>query len=124
MLFACVLLIGLLLGAWALVSAGQNWGARREAQATAAAAARAAAAVSPGEINGAVRIDGGAAQGRAAAVWSAAGYSGSLNVNGLTVTVSVTVPVDYAFPVAGFPGSVTGTATAVAARGVRGDEGG
>ena len=35
---------------WALISASQQWGARREAQATAAAAARAAAAVSPAEI--------------------------------------------------------------------------
>jgi hypothetical protein len=38
----------LMFGAWALVSAGQQWGARRDAQASAAAAARAGAQVQPG----------------------------------------------------------------------------
>ncbi|HEY9378070.1 MAG TPA: pilus assembly protein TadG-related protein [Jiangellaceae bacterium] len=125
MLMTVVLIIFLMAGAWALVSASQQWGARREAQATAAAAARAAAAVTPAEIrNGVVTISSNGAQQRAAAVWSAAGYSGSVAVSGLTVTVSVTAGVDYAFPAPGFPGAVTGSASSTAVRGVQGDEGG
>src|SRR5829696_3886755 len=86
MLMATVFVMFLIIGAWALVSGAQQWGARREAQATAAAAARAAAAVSPAEVrNGTVTVDGSAAAARAAAVWSAAGYAGSMSVTGVDV---------------------------------------
>jgi hypothetical protein len=45
-------------------------------------------------------------------------------VDGTTVTVTVTGTVAYAFPAPGFPDSVTGTASAIARRGVTGGEGG
>lgn len=125
MLMTTVLIIFLMLAAWALVSAGQNWGARRNAQAAAAAAARAGAQPSPGEvIDGVVVLDAGAAAGRAQAVLGSLGAGGSVSVSGQTVTVTASQAVGYAFPAPGFPGSVTASASAVAQRGVQGDEGG
>lgn len=55
---------------------------------------------------------------------SLAGYGGTVSVGGDTVTVTVTASVDYAFPSPGFLASVSGTSTAVVARGVTGSEGG
>lgn len=125
MLMATIFVIFLMVGAWALVSGSQQWGARREAQAAAAAAARAAAQAEPDSLRGGTAtIDPAAASSRAQAVLGASGYGGSVRVSGLTVTVTVTVGVSYAFPAPGFPGSVNGSATAVATRGVTGDEGG
>lgn len=125
MTMTTLFVVFLMMSAWALVSASQQWGARREAQAAAAAAARAAAQVTTSEIrSGSVAIDRGAAQGRAQAVLGASGFRGSVSVDGVSVTVSVTVGVDYAFPSPGFDRSVRGSSTAVASRGVQGDEGG
>ena len=125
MLMTTVFVVFLMFGAWSLVSAGQQWGARRDAQASAAAAARAAAQVHPNEVRGgSVSLDPAAARVRAQAVLGASGYAGAVSVNGLTVTVVVSRAVDYAFPAPGFDTTVTAEATATASRGVQGDEGG
>jgi len=125
MLMTTVFVVFLMLGAWALVSAGQQWGARRDAQASAAAAARAGAQVQSSEVRGgSVALDPAAAQTRAQAVLGASGYAGAVSVNGLTVTVVVSRSIDYAFAAPGFDSSVTAAATATASRGVQGDEGG
>ncbi len=124
MLMTVVLLTFLMLGAWALISGSQQWGARRDAQAVASAAARAGAQVSEEEVRGGLSIDAGLAAQRANNVLSASGYSGSVSVNGITVTVQATGSVDYAFPAPGFPSTLTASASSSAARGVQGDEGG
>jgi hypothetical protein len=114
----------LMLGAWALVSASQQWGTRREAYAVAAAAARAGAQGDPQQLRTGGVLDADAASGRAQAIVAASGYSGSVHVDGDTVIVTVTAGVDYAFPSPGFPDTVSGSSTAVAQRGVAGGEGG
>ena len=119
-----ILIAFLMIGTWSLVSASQQWSARREAHASAAAAARAGAQGAPDQFRAGLVIDPDAASSRAQAILAASGYSGTVTVDGLTVTVSVDVPVDYAFPSAGFPTSVSGSATAVVQRGVTGQEGG
>jgi Flp pilus assembly protein TadG len=125
MLMTTVFVVFLMFGAWALVSAGQQWGARRDAQASAAAAARAAAQVQASEVRGgSVALDPAAATARAQAVLGASGYGGAVSVSGLTVTVVASRGIDYAFPAPGFDSSVSASATATATRGVQGDEGG
>lgn len=119
-----VLVAFLMISAWSLISASQQWGARRDAYAAAAAAARAAAQADPASLRYGVIVDEVMATDRAQAVLAAAGYQGSVVVDGETVTVTVNAAVEYAFPSPGFPSEVTGTATAVARRGVNGDEGG
>ncbi len=121
-----ILIAFLMVGAWSLVSASQQWSARREAHAAAAAAARAGAQGDPNQLRAGLVIDPDTATGRAQAILAATGYTGIVTVDGLTVTVTVTVdvPVDYAFPSAGFPSSVSGSASAVVQRGVNGQEGG
>ena len=119
-----ILIAFLMVGAWSLVSASQQWSARREAHAAAAAAARAGAQGDPHQLRAGLVIDPDAATGRAQAILAATGYTGIVTVDGLTVTVTVDVPVDYAFPSAGFPSSVSGSASAVVQRGVNGQEGG
>jgi hypothetical protein len=119
-----VLIAFLMLSAWALVSASEQWGARRDAYAAASAAARAGAQADPEMLRQGALIDDARARERALAVLTAAGYSGTVEINGEQVTVTVSAPVDYAFPSPGFPGEVRGSATAVARRGVVGDEGG
>lgn len=114
----------LMIATWSLISASQQWGARRDAYATAAAAARAGAQADPALLRQGVLVDPDAAAERAQSVLAAAGMVGSVVVDGETVTVSVVAPVAYAFPAPGFPAEVTGSATAVARRGVNGDEGG
>lgn len=114
----------LMLSTWSLISASQQWGTRRDAYATAAAAARAGAQADPVLLRQGVLVDPDAAMERAQSVLAAAGMAGSVVVDGETVTVSVVAPVAYAFPAPGFPTEVTGSATAVARRGVNGDEGG
>lgn len=119
MLMTTILVTFLLLGAFALVSASQAWGARRDVQATAQAAARAAVQVSPSEVRGgAVVIDPWLASQRAADVAAASDYTSSVSVSGITVTVTVTAPVAYNFNAPGFPNSLTATATATIQRGV------
>ncbi len=125
MVMTVVLIAFLTLGAWALLSASQQWGARRDVQAAASAAARAGAQVSETEIRGgSVMIDPALASARASSVLAASGYSGSVSVNGLAVTVNASGSVNYAFPAPGFPSSLSASATATAVRGVQGDEGG
>ena len=124
MLMTVILIVFLMGGAWAMVSSGQQWGARRDAQAVAAAAARAAAQPSLAELSGGSHLDAGLARQRAGAVLAASGYGGTVTVTGLTVTVTVSRQINYSFPAPGFAGSASGTASAVAARGVTGDEGG
>jgi len=125
MAMTTIVVVFLMLSAWALISASQQWGARRDVQATAAAAARAAAQVGPDEIRaGVVGIDPIAAEARASVIFAASGHTGSVTVDGVTVTVTAVAPVTYAFPTPGFPASVTSRSSALASRGVRGDEGG
>lgn len=119
-----ILIVFLMIGAWALVSASQQWAVRRDVQGVAAAAARAGAQADPGALRHGIVLDADAAAERAQAIIGAAGYSGTVNVDGATVTVAVSAGIDYAFPSPGFPGSVDATATAVAVAGVTGDEGG
>ena len=119
-----ILIAFLMIGTWALVSASQQWSARREAHGAAAAAARAGAQGDPSQFRAGLVIDPDAATTRAQTILAATGYSGTVTVDGLTVTVTDNVPVDYAFPSAGFPPSVSGSATAVVQRGVTGQEGG
>jgi Flp pilus assembly protein TadG len=119
MLMTTVLVGFLMIGAFALISAGQAWGARRDVQATAQAAARAAVQVSPSEVRGgSVAIDRGLASARAAEVASASGYSVSVSVTGTSATATVTRSVSYAFGGPGFPDSMTASATAQVQRGV------
>jgi hypothetical protein len=124
MLITVVLLTFLMVGAWALLSGSQQWGARRDVQAVASAASRAGAQVSDAEVRGGFSIDPALASERANLVLAASGYSGSVSVNGAVVTVQATGSVDYAFPAPGFPSTLTASASSTAARGVRGDEGG
>jgi Flp pilus assembly protein TadG len=125
MTMTAILVVFLMLSAWALISASQQWAARRDVHAVAAAAARAAAQLDPASVRaGSVTIDPATATSRAQAIITAAGHTGTIDVDGRAVAVTVTGTVDYAFPSAGFPATVTGTASAVAVRGVTGDEGG
>lgn len=119
-----ILIVFLMLGAWSLVSASQQWAARRDAHAAAAAAARAGAQGDPNQLRVGLVLDEDSAVTRAQAILAASGYSGTIAVDGVAVTVTVDVPVDYTFPAAGFPASVSGSATAVVQRGVDGQEGG
>jgi hypothetical protein len=121
---ATVLVIFLMIGAWALVSASQQWSMRREVHAVAAAAARAGAQSDPDTLRAGAVLDPAAAARRAQAILAASGYSGAVTVSGMAVTVTVTGDVAYAFPSPGFPDQVSGTASAVARRGVTGTEGG
>ena len=119
MLMTTILVTGLLIGALALVSAGQAWGARRDVQAAAQASARAAVQVSAFEVRGGeVVIDPWLASQRAADVATASGYTSSVEITGDSVTVTVTGPVAYNFEAPGFPDSITATATATIQRGV------
>lgn len=125
MLMTVILISFLMVAAWALLSASQQWGARRDVQGVAAAAARAAVQVEGSEIRGnTVTIDTAQATARANEVLSRSGYSGSVRVNGLEVTVTATGSITYAFPSPGFPTQFTATSSAVASRGVIGNEGG
>lgn len=119
-----ILIVFLMVGAWSLVSASQQWAARRDVQGVAAAAARAGAQGDLSALRRGGVLDANAAVQRAQAIIGASGYSGTVRVDGSTVTVSVSAGIDYAFPSPGFPGSVDATASAVAVGGVTGDEGG
>jgi Flp pilus assembly protein TadG len=118
-----VLIVFLMVGAWALVSASQQWTVRRDAQGVAAAAARAAAQGDVTALRRGELLDSEGAALRAQAIIGAAGYSGSVSVDGSTVTVTISAGVDYAFPSPGFPATVDATASAVAVGGVTGGEG-
>lgn len=121
---ATIFVAFLMLGAWALTSASQQWAARRDVHAVAAAAARAGAQGDPYALRAGGVIDPDAAVSRAQTIIGMAGYSGAVSISGDAVTVTVSAAVDYAFPSAGFPATVSGTSTAVVTRGVTGEEGG
>lgn len=119
MLMTVILVTFLMIGAFALVSAGQAWGARRDAQAAAQAAARAAVQITPDEVRGGdVAINPTLAAARANQVAAASGYSASVSVSGVEAVVTVTAGVSYSFPAPGFPSTLTATATATVQRGV------
>lgn len=125
MLMTVVLITFMMIGSWTLLSASQQWGARRDVQAVSSAAARAGAQVTEAEVRGgSVTIDPARARDRANAVLAASGYTGSVSVSGLTVVVTASGSVDYAFPAPGFPSQLSATSSAVAVRGVEGNEGG
>ena len=123
---ATILIVFLIIGFWALVSAGQAWTARRDVYAAAAVAAAAGAQGSLGQLRGrgSGDLDPGVARQRAEQVIAASGYSGSVSVSGQVVVVTITATVHYALPTPGMPAAVTGSATARAQRGVSGTEGG
>ena len=119
---AAIVVVFLMVASFTLISATQQWNARREARSIAAAAARAGAQGSDtgrGEF-----FDPTQATQRAQAVLGAAGAGGSVRVQGTNVTVTVTMLVGYTFPAPGLPGSVSGSSTAGTHRGVSGSEGG
>lgn len=118
-----VLIVFLMIGAWAVVSASQQWAVRRDAAGVAAAAARAGAQGDLSALRAGGVLDPTAAAGRAQLIIDTAGYSGAVSVEGQAVTVTVNAGIDYAFPSPGFPASVTATASAVAVSGVDGQEG-
>jgi Flp pilus assembly protein TadG len=119
MLMTVILVTFLMLGAFALISGSQQWSARRDVQAAAAAAARASVQVSDAEVRGGrVQIDLAAAQFRASQVCIASGYMCVVSVSATTATVTLTGPVDYSFNTPGFPTSLTASATASVQRGV------
>ena len=121
---ATILVTFLMVGSWSLISASQQWAARRDVQGVAASAARAGAQGDQQALRRGGVLDPEAAADRAQAIIAAAGYSGDVSVDGGTVTVIVAAGIDYAFPAPGFPGSVEATASAVAVSGVSGQEGG
>ena len=121
---ATLLIMFLMVGAWALVSASQQWNTRRDVHAVAAAAARAGAQGDPASLRAGTVLDPQQAAQRAQAILAAGGYNGTVTVDGTSVTVTVTAPVHYAFPSPGFPATVAGTASAAAHPGVTGGEGG
>lgn len=119
MLMTTILVTFLMLGSFALVAGSQQWSARRDVQAAATAAARAGVQVSAGEVRGGrVVIDPAAAEARARQVTGASGYLSTIRVSGISVTVTVTGPVDYSFEAPGFASTMTATATATVQRGV------
>lgn len=124
MIVTTVFLVFLMLGFWSLMSASQQWNAHRDAHATAAAAARAGAQADPIAIRNGVPLDPAAAFVRAQAIIDASGHSGVVQVDGLTVTVTVTAAVDYSFPAPGFASTVSGSGAADLVRSINGTEGG
>lgn len=119
-----ILIAFLMIGGWALLSATQQWNTRRDVHAVAAAAARAAAQGDQDAIRSGGLVDPDLANGRAQAILAASGHSGSVIIDGATVTVTVFAAVNYAFPAPGFPPTISGSASAVAVSGVDGTEGG
>ena len=123
MTMTSIFVVFLMVAFWALMSASQQWNTRRDVQGVAAAAARAAAQGDSVAIRSGTIIDPAVAQSSAMAVLEAAGYRGTVKIDGLDVTVVVTGTVAYAFPSPGFDGEVTATAQARLVRGVTGTEG-
>ena len=104
MLMTVVLITFLLLGSWTLISASQQWGARRDVQAVSSAAARAGAQVSEVEVRGgSVTIDP-ARRHHERRRCCQRRDTRAVSVNGLTVTVIATGSVDYRVPGARVPG--------------------
>ena len=126
MLTTLVFLTALVLASFILISASEQWEARRKAAAAAATMARAAAQGDPDLIRaGAKGIDPERARLRVEEVLAAlnsgdvdTSYSGRIAaIDGALVSTEATATVDYTFPVPGFPRSIDGTAEAEAVRG-------
>lgn len=140
MLWVAVAAPFLLIGLAALISASQRWEMQREVRALAAAAARAGAQSEATELRFEVVLGSAAprpvvedpVRRRVAAVAAqdpgvvvvdvtvdvvdppATVPDPTLSVVAKSVSVELRAPIDYAFPLPGFPRSVTGRATAVA----------
>ena len=115
----------LMIGSWALLSASQQWDAQ-DAKSTRLPPPQHVPerrAMSPESAMAACSTQS-SRTGRAESMIAVSGYSGTVCVDGIAVTVTVTGGVAYAFPSPGFPDQVTGTASAIARRGVTGTEGG
>jgi Flp pilus assembly protein TadG len=114
-LLIVLLVPAMLMAAGLVLDGGRQLQTRRDAAAAAAAAARAAVELSEQELYG-HRLDGSMARGRAASELVAQGATGSVEVRGTEVTVTVTEAVDYLI----LPGSktVSSTASAIALQGV------
>jgi hypothetical protein len=84
---ATIFVIFLMIGAWALVSASQQWGARREAHGVAASAARAGAQGDPNVLRTGGVLDPDIATERAQQILSASGYTGTVNIDGCGLCV-------------------------------------
>ena len=126
MLTTIIFLTALLTASTVLVSASEQWEARRKAASAAATMARAAAQGDADLIRrGGEGIDPDRASLRAAEVLSAlnaadgeTSYVGDLvAIEGAVVTAEVRASVDYTFPAPGFPSQIVGSAQAEAVRG-------
>jgi Flp pilus assembly protein TadG len=114
-LLIVLLVPALLLAAGLVLDGGRQLQTRRDAAGAAAAAARAAVQLSEHELYGA-GLDVSLARGRASSELSAQGVTGSVDVAGPKVTVTVSETVDYLI----LPGSktVSSTSSATAQQGV------
>lgn len=126
MLMSVVLLSALLLSITILVSASEQWEARRKVAAAAATMARAAAQGDPGVLRrGEARLEPATAQLRVDEVLGAlnhgdaeTAYGGRITaIDGLSVSTEATASVHYTFPLPGFPDQVSGSARAEAVLG-------
>ena len=123
MAMTAIVIVFLMAGSWALISASQQWGARRSVQATAAAAApperrSPPTNYAPGSSTPTRRPPVPKPSSPRPAALARSTWHGD------TVTVTATRRVGYSFPAPGFPAAVTGQSIANAVAGVRGDEGG
>ncbi|MFV0259842.1 MAG: hypothetical protein ACK5PP_15500 [Acidimicrobiales bacterium] len=126
-LMGLVLITAVLLGTLTLVSASEQWQARRVAAAAAATLARAAAQGHAGSIraDGSVALEPARAQEHVDAVLAALNdadpgstVSGRITrIEGPVVETEATVAVRYRLPLPGFPARVSGTARAEAVSG-------
>jgi Flp pilus assembly protein TadG len=114
-LFVVLLLPALIIAAGLVLDGGRQLQTRRDADGAAAAAARAAVQLTQAETRG-HQLDPALAAERAQGALASMGYSGSVSVDGDSVTVVVTAEVTNLI----LPGAhtVTGSATVVPQRGV------
>jgi Flp pilus assembly protein TadG len=114
-LLVVIMVPALLMAAGLVLDGGRQLQTRRDASGAAAAAARAGVDMTEAELY-AGRVDPSLANARAAAELGAQGMTGSVAVDGVTVTVTVSERVDYLI----LPGgrTVSSSSTADAQRGV------
>jgi Flp pilus assembly protein TadG len=114
-LLVVIMVPALLMAGGLVLDGGRQLRARRDAGAAAAAAARAATQLSEQELYG-NGLDAGLATGRANAELVAQGVTGAVTVDGQTVVVTVTAPVDYLILPGG--GSVSTSSSSTPLQGV------
>ena len=114
-LLVVIMVPALLMAAGLVLDGGRQLQARRDAAGAAAAAARAGVDMTEAELY-AGRVDPQLANARAAAELGAGGMAGTVAVDGVTVTVTVSERVDYLI----LPGgrTVSSSSTADAQHGV------